>query len=178
MMIGLAATPIVVVILCVVVLILAFAVVEQFHQLDQIRVFLDLQDRPSAIDLGSSKGMKPSEVGLPAALDGLDRGLVLFLSNRCGTCRTIAANLSGGAIPVNLTLVVESPEDDSPWIVDEFALGLERVVVDDDNRISGSLGINISPSGVRIESGRLVSASTIPTVRQLYVALPTVYENS
>lgn len=173
-MTGVLAIAVVVGILAVVLLVVVSALVELFQQVQQIRGYLDMVDRVTPLDLGRSKGVSASAVGLPAALDTADRALVLFLSDKCGSCRTIAATLAGGALPPTLTLLIEPMGDSTASIADEFELVGERVLVDHGERIATLLGLDIFPAAVLIERGRLEAAQTVPTPRQLYAALPIV----
>ncbi|MGH8910292.1 MAG: hypothetical protein ACRD0K_28310 [Egibacteraceae bacterium] len=165
----------VLVLLCLlgaIVFILLGALVELFKQVQQIRTHLDLVDRPSPLDLGKLRGELASAVGLPASLDDAEAAMVLFLSNACATCRSIAAALRG-AVPQTLWIVVEPVfRDDADLFVEEFQLHGARTLVDQHGRIAGLLGLDITPSAIFIENGRMRRAQTVPSSRQLLAALP------
>jgi hypothetical protein len=166
----------VLVLLCVlgaVVFILLGALVELFRQVQQIRMHLDLVDRPTPLDLGKRQGMPASAVGLPALLDDAQTAMVLFLSNTCATCRSIAAALRG-AVPQTLWIIVEPVlHDDADLFVEEFQLRSERTIIDQHGRIAHQLGLDITPSAIFIQNGRLLRAHTVPSSRQLLSALPS-----
>jgi hypothetical protein len=161
-------------VLAVVVFIQLGALVELFQQVQQIRAHVDLVDRPTPLDLGKARGVLASAIGLPAPLDEAPAAMVLFLSNTCATCRSIAAALQG-ALPHALWVVVEPVfHDDASAFVDEFGLRGERVIVDPQGRIAHRLGLDITPSAILVEQGRLQRAQTVPSSRQLFTALPVV----
>lgn len=149
------------------------ALVEMYGQVQQIRAHLDMFDRSAPLELGAAEGRSASSIGLPHEVDDADTALILFLSNRCETCFQIASALQGGVLPPRLWLVIVAVSGDADEFVDRFALRGERIIVDNDEKITGRLGLNVTPSAVRIEQGRLRSASTVPTVRRLYSLLPT-----
>ena len=86
--------------------ILLGAFAELFHQVQQIRAQLGMVDRATPLDLGAKRDALASSVGLPAALDDAGEAMVLFLSNRCTTCRAIAHELDG-TVPPGLWIVAE-----------------------------------------------------------------------
>lgn len=159
----------------VVVFIQFGAMIEMFEQIRQMRVYLDMVDKPMMLELGQSQGRPASSVGLPSTLDGADRALVLFLSNKCETCRVLAGALDGGGLPPHLWVVVVPVLSGDPrQFVDDFHLHSDRVVIDFDRSISERLGLDITPAAIVIGNGRMVQAHSVPTVRQLYASLPTV----
>lgn len=157
----------------VVIFIQLGALVEMYGQVQQIRAHLDMFDRAAPLELGAAEGRMASSIGLPLEIDAADSALLLFLSNRCETCFQIASALQGGALPPKLWLVIVAVSGSANEFVDRFALRGERIIVDDSETISGSLGLNVTPSAVKVEHGRLRSASTVPTVRRLYSLLPS-----
>lgn len=163
--------------LAVIVFLQMGALVEMYGQLRQVRTHLDMVDQPDPLDLGMSQGALPSSVGLPAELDTAQRALVLFLSNKCQTCFEIAADL-GGALPKQLWLVVVPVSGgDASSFVARFGLHGERMLVDEREQVVGRLGLEITPSAIVIEEGRLATAQTVPTTRQLYHLLPTTHRS-
>jgi len=159
----------------VVVFVQMGALIELFRQVQQIRNHLDLVDRPTPIDLGRAQGAAASTVGLPAGLDDASAAMVLFLSNKCATCHAIAASLSH-AIPANMWIVVEPlVAEEGESFVKAFRLGGERTIVDQGGRIADRLGLDITPSAIFVESGRLKRAETVPSTRQLFSMLPAVH---
>jgi hypothetical protein len=151
------------------------AMIEMFEQIKQMRIYLDMVDKPTVLDLGASQGLLASGVGLPAVLDSTPRAAVLFLSNKCETCRTLAAALDGGALPPHLWLVVVPVlSGDASQFLEDFRLYGDRILVDADHAITDAIGLDITPSAITLEAGRMVEAHTVPTVRQLYASLPMV----
>ncbi|MBO2459002.1 hypothetical protein [Actinomadura violacea] len=148
------------------------ALVEMFHQLKQMREYLEIEDSPVLMDLGPVQGEAPSAVGLPAELDEARDALVLLLSNKCRTCFTLAAALQGRVRPRKLWVVVVPVLGDAAEFIDMFDLRGERVVVDVGERISGALGIDATPAAVLVRDGRLTKAHSVPSSRQMYAALP------
>lgn len=164
-----------VVVFGVLVFLLLGALVELYRSVEQLREHSGLLDRPRPVDLVSS-GIRPSTVGLPAHLDGVPGAVVLFLSDKCATCRSIAAALDG-AVPRDVVLVLDAggaaEAAGGAELTLRYDLG-ERVVVDHDRVIADRLGIRITPVAVVVEQGRLVRASTVPSTRQMYALLDSV----
>lgn len=149
------------------------ALIEMFHQMQQVRHHLDMFDTPNPMELGPSQGIRPSELGLPAQLDGSGHAVVLFLSNKCKTCFDIAATLAGGALPPSVWLVVVPVAGgDASEFVDQYQLRGERIMVDDGELIVSRLGLDITPAALTIKDGRIEQAQTVPSPRQLYAMLP------
>lgn len=152
------------------------ALVEMFQQLKQVRGYLDLVDTPTPIELGKWAGVIPSSIGLPPALDEVGEALVVFLSNKCETCRIIAQSLAGGALPQNLWLVVVPVLSDPTEFLEEFQLRGDRTLID--QGITDRIGLDITPAALLIQNGRIVEAHTLPSVRQLYASLPGIGKRS
>jgi hypothetical protein len=165
------------VLLCVlsaVVFVQLGALIELFRQVQQIRIAMDLEDRRMPLSLGKAQGVPASAVGLPEQLDGARAAMVLFLSNKCATCHSLAAALRG-AVPMTMWIVVEPVfGDDAEPFVEEFQLAGERTLIDRGGQISGRLGLSVTPSAIFIEDGRLHRAETVPSSRQLFSMMPVV----
>jgi hypothetical protein len=164
-------------ILSLLVFVLFSALVELFRDVRQIRDALGILDRPLSIDIGSAADTAPSNHGLPPQLDEAHSALVLFLSERCATCRIIATTL-GGALPTGLWIVVEATNNqtaaefiDTHGLRPRLADG--RVIIDPAGAIAGRLGLNTTPVAYRIEKGVLKDASTVPSIRYLSSIIPT-----
>jgi hypothetical protein len=167
---------IVVAALALTVFVLCGVVAELFRDVRQLRDAAGILDRPLEIDIGTVAGATPSTLGLPQALDNASVALVLFLSDRCGTCRSIAAGV-GRALPPLLWVVLEARSPESALkFVDSYemrsALDDGRLVVDVEGVIAGRIGLDITPVGFRIQGGRVVSATTVPSRRYLLSILP------
>lgn len=162
--------------LALLVAVLLGALVEMYRDMRQLRDAVGILDRPLVVELGSVEGTSPSEHGLPHALDSAQSALILFLSERCMTCRSIAAGL-GRPLPHGLWVVVEaSSADGAEAFLDAYNLRTVsqdgRVLVDVDGVIAARLGLNMSPVGFRVEDGRITSATTVPSSRYLVSILP------
>ena len=165
--------------LAILVFVLSGALLEMFKDIRQLRDVSGILDRPLDVDVGRVAGTKPSEYGLPAALDSAASAIVLFLSDRCGTCRSIAASFDSSmkAPPPGLWIVLEGRTDDS---VKEFlnSCALKhmtsdgRVMIDVMGDIARRMGLDTSPVGFRVEKGALTSATTVPSTRYLVSILP------
>ncbi|WP_051751672.1 hypothetical protein [Streptosporangium amethystogenes] len=161
--------------LAVVLFIQIGAQVELFEQVRQIRGYLDMEDKPTPVELGTLEGASPSRFGLPAVLDHAEQAVVLFVSNKCETCRNLASALRGGAVPPSMWVVVVPVTGDGNEFIDEFELRGERVLLDEGELIVNSIGLDLTPVALHIAEGKLTRAHTVPTVRQMYAATPITY---
>lgn len=168
------ALSVAVVLLGTMLLLLLGSQVEMYRTIEQLREYSGLVDRPIPLDLPNDR--TPSRVGLPVTLDTAVRGVVLLLSDRCGTCRSIAAFLDGAVNP-ELFLVVEPGQgaDGAGELAVTYRLDPERTVIDRDGGIASGLGFKVTPAAVVIENGRMARASTVPSMRQLELILASVH---
>ena len=162
--------------LALVVFVLCGIVYELFRDVRQLRDATGILDRPLQVDLGTVAGSRPSSHGLPEVLDTASSALVLFLSDRCGTCRSIAAGL-GRQVPPELWVVLEArtPESATEFIAfyDLMPLAQDgRLLVDVAGEIAARIGLDLTPVGFRVESGQIASATTVPSRRYLFSILP------
>jgi hypothetical protein len=167
---------IVVAALALVVFVLCGVVLELFRDVRQLRDAAGILDRPLDIEIGTVAGARPSSIGLPDVLDATPSALVVFLSDRCGTCRSIAAAL-GGRLPPLVWVVLEarSPESAEKFIESYELASLSSagmVLVDADGTIAGRIGLDVTPAGFRVEDGRIASATTVPSKRYLLSIAP------
>lgn len=167
-------------ILSLLVFLLFSTLVEMFRDVRQIRDALGILDRPLPVDVGSVAGTAPSGYGLDQQLDTEESALVLFLSDRCSTCRVLAAALNG-TLPAGLWIVVEAAtRRAAAEFLETYGMTSnsrnERVSIDAAGTIAGRLGLNITPVGYRIENGIIKAATTIPSVRHLASIIPTPSE--
>jgi hypothetical protein len=163
-------------ILSLLVVVLFSMLVELFRDVRQVRDALGILDRPLTIDIGSAAGTRPSSYGLPRQLDDENNALLLFLTDRCATCRVLAASL-GGALPAGLWLVVEAATSQAAAeFIKTYNLGgslkNERVSVDLAGALADRLGVKTAPAGYRIENGVFKDAGTVPSMRYLTSILP------
>jgi hypothetical protein len=163
-------------VLALLVFVLCGVVYELFRDVRQLRDVAGILDRPLNVDLGPVAGTRPSGHGLPEALDSAASALVLFLSDRCGTCRSLAAGLER-QLPPGLWVVLEARSADSAAkFMESYELTRMaedgRLVVDVAGTIAGRIGLDLTPVGFRVEGGRIVSATTVPSKRYLLSILP------
>lgn len=163
-------------VLALFVAILFAALVEMFRDLRQVREAIGILDRPLNIDIGPVAGTHPSQYGLPRALDSAGVALVLFLSERCATCHTLAAGLPR-PLPAALWIVFEARSTASAaTLLDRYGLTElsthGRLIVDVGSEIAGRMGLHTTPVGYRVESGTIVFATTVPSLRYLTSILP------
>lgn len=162
-----------VVILGALVFLLLGSQVEMYRTIEQLREHSGLIDQSIPISLARI-GSRPSSAGLPESLDSAVRGVVLLLSDKCATCRSIAASLDG-ALPRELTVVVEPDHPGEPSdLVMSYQLDPERTIIDPERRVSGRLGIRTTPVAVVVENGRLMRATTVPSSRRLHSLLDSL----
>lgn len=151
-------------------------VIELFRDVRQLREISGILDRPLDVDLEDVAGTSPSVHGLPAALDAAPSAIILFLSDRCATCHALAGGFNGLLAP-GLWVVLEARSHQS---AEEFLARYEltatstggRLLVDVAGRIAESIGLRTTPVGFRVQNGRIVSATTVPSKRYLTSILP------
>lgn len=169
-------------VLALLVFVLFGALLESLRDVRQIRDALGILDRPIDVDIGAAAGAAPSSYGLPGELDNAKSALVLFLSDRCTTCRILAATV-GGALPAGLWIVVEAASKQSATeFVEAYGmtarLADQRVTLDSTGAIAGRLGLNMTPVAYRIENGVLRDAATVPSIRYLESVVRGPSENA
>jgi hypothetical protein len=151
-------------------------VLELYRDVRQLREVNGILDRPLEVELGDVAGTEPSTHGLPKALDSVASAIVLFLSDRCGTCHALAASL-GGALPPELWIVLEAR---SPQAAEEFLASYKLTATTTDGRlgvdvagtIAERIGLRTTPVGFRVQNGVIASATTVPSRRYLASILP------
>lgn len=154
-------------------------VLELYRDVRQLRDVAGILDRPLDVDLGDVADTAPSLHGLPRALDSAASVIVLFLSDRCGTCNALAAGFHHEGLPSGLWVVLEAR---SPQSAEEFLTRYNltaantggRLLVDAAGTIAERIGLRTTPVGFRIQDGRIAGATTIPSRRYLSSILPNV----
>jgi hypothetical protein len=159
--------------LSLLIFVLFGALLEMYRDIRQLRDAAGILDRPLNVDIRPLEGTRPSEYGLPKALDSVASALLLLLSERCLTCRVIAASLNQ-SLPLGLWVVAEARNQQ---LAENFVrvtnlITHDRVMLDIGGEIAGRMGLNLSPVGFRIVNGRFVSATTVPSTRYLHSLLP------
>jgi hypothetical protein len=153
------------------------ALAEAYRDIRQLREYAGIIDRAAPVDLGEVRGAPASSVGLHPDLDSAVQSTVVFLENRCGTCRAIVGSLHG-AVPegIWLVLVAESAGQAYDWLatggVDRGSPDARRVMVVSPDDVERQLGLLVTPLVVEVEHGRLARAKTIGSVRQFYDLAP------
>jgi hypothetical protein len=166
-------------VLSLLVFLLLGIVLELYRDVRQLRDVAGILDRPLDVDLDEVADTLPSAHGLPEALDSVAAALVLFLSDRCGTCHALAAAFSHDGLPSGLWVVLEAR---SPRSAEEFLAehGLTaantggRLLVDAAGKIAERIGLRTTPVGFRVQNGRIAGATTVPSQRYLSSILPNV----
>jgi len=163
-------------VLALLVAVLFGALAEMYRDIRQMRDAIGILDRPLPIDIGNVAHTSPRAHGLPRALDSAASALVLFLSDRCGTCRQLAAGLSR-PLPDGLWLVLEArSEGSAASFLDRYGLSDEarngRLVLDVAGDIATRIGLQTTPVAFRVENGLLIQATTVPSSRYLVSILP------
>jgi hypothetical protein len=149
-----------------------FGVVLELHRdVRQLRDAAGILDRPLEVALDELAGARPSSYGFPPSMDGIGAAVILFLSDRCGTCHALARGLAG-SLPGGLWVVLEarSAASAAEFLANHHfdeASTEGRLLVDVDGRIAQRMGLRTTPVGFRVENGRFVSATTVPSRRYL-----------
>lgn len=156
--------------LAVLVALLLGAQVELFRSVSQLREYAGLIDRPADVGLGAAEGAPPSSVGLPVGLDSARSALVLFLSDKCATCRAIAGALEGH-VPAGVQLVITTGGDGDEGLTLGLNLDPARTMLDPAASVMDRLGLNVTPLAVVVRDGRMQRATTLPSTRQFYTLL-------
>jgi hypothetical protein len=168
-----------VVILAIILFVMAGAWLEMYRDIRQLREVSGILDTPLNIDIGQVAQKPPSDFGLPFVLDQQAAAIILFLNERCGPCRSIAASFdpSGKYLPDGLWIILEGRNDvvatqflHSTPLKDMQSDG--RVIVDHGGEIARRIGLDSSPVGFRIENGKIATATTVPSSRYLLTILP------
>ena len=163
-------------VLALLVFLLFGALLEMFKDVRQLREAVGILDRPLTVDVGGVAGTRPSMHGLPQALDSVPSAIVLFLSEQCATCRSLAAGLVR-PLPEGLWVVLEARDSSSATsFLDSYGLTSRtsdgRVVVDVAGKIARRIGLNTTPIGFRVVDGLLTHATTVPSSRYLTSIMP------
>ncbi|MEK6280404.1 MAG: hypothetical protein AABN95_08640 [Acidobacteriota bacterium] len=163
-------------VLALLVFVLFGALLEMYRDVRQLRDVVGILDRPLNVEVGAVAGTKPSKYGLPHSLDSSTSAIVLFLSERCATCRSLVAGLTK-PLPLGLWVVLEAKDTAAAaaFLGTSALAGAnseERVIVDVAGSIAGRMGLNATPVGLRVEKGILTSATTVPSSRYLTSILP------
>lgn len=165
---------VVVVLLAAALAVLSAGLLEVYVQLEQVRTVLRLQDEPTPVHLstlGSTLGELLPDPPEPVRRAAESRtAYVLVLSSSCAVCQLIGAGLGsgserfGGALTV---LVAAENEQAGTDFLRRAELPPGLATVDVLGRTAKRLGIEASPTIVNLLGGRLRSAATLSSFRQL-----------
>lgn len=153
------------------------ALAEAYRDIRQIHRHVGMADETVPVDLGAVLDNSPSELGLHPDLDSAAAATVVYVENRCETCRRIVKSLAGD-IPsdVWLTVIADSAEEAFGWLGDAGitaeAPAAHRVMVAPAEEVERHLGALITPLALEIESGRPVRARSLGSVQQFYSMVP------
>lgn len=172
---GTIVVVVVLAILSAAVALLAAGLVEVYAELRQVRDVLRMQDEPLRVSL-DTLGREVAELvpdpPEPLRLDLVRPNYVLVLSNSCSICHTIGSGLASSSTPwaSALTVLVASDSENGG---NEFAsaVGLDSkgVFIDNQGKYAKQLGVDSSPTVVRVERGRLTAAANLTSLRQLEI---------
>ena|SRR5919198_3587550 len=159
----------------IVVAFLTLVVLELLRQIAQIRTRLGLDDRPLHVSMGALTGEHLSRIEAPmgviwSELMPTGRGALVFLSHDCGSCRNIAPALNDfAALPevAVIPIVYAREGTDFDAFIDEMQIPRERTIIDYHGKLAKQLGIDVRPSVLLIEEGRIRDAAVVSAPRQL-----------
>jgi hypothetical protein len=148
-------------------LLLFGAVLELHRQVHQIRQHVGLLDETLVVD--HAKDVLRS--ALPrfdeAMAEPQGRSAVLLLSDTCSTCYELSRSLGAFLIPGLVVIIaVRSQEEGQHWLEEQGLTGFENVIIDG-GEAADQLDLHVVPSVVRFQGLNAVSATTVPSVRQL-----------
>lgn len=159
------------ILLFILVFLLAGACTELLRDVRQLQGAVGILDTPHPLELAAA-GERPSTHGLPDRLDRVDFEVLLIVSDRCASCRSLLGAIKK-PLPESLSLLVEARDEDRAiaWL-SAYSLELgDRVLFDEHEEAASSLGLRVSPAAVVIVSGRFASATTVPSARRLRALL-------
>jgi len=155
----------------ILVVIQSFALLEVLKQIGQVRQRLDLDDRPIPVGIGQTAGTEfTHRVGPLEA--GVQTAVLVFLSDDCSTCRTVAAGLAEiieTAEPgVQVVPIVHGRDRQSAeaFMLDAN-LRREWGIVDEDDEIAISLGLNLRPVALVVLDGIVTDAAMVRSPSQV-----------
>lgn len=150
------------------------ALVEMYRSLEQVRERSGASDAPTKIDVELAPDVL-QRAGLDPELTRPERALLLILSDRCSTCDVLAGNL-GGQVPDDVRVLLHPVDAESAreWLTRHALDGSPSVIVDHESRVSDAIGIHITPTALRIRSGKVLAAHTVPSSRRLFTELDWV----
>lgn len=149
----------------IMVTIVAFALMEMVHLRREAEPTAPPL-RPQELDLPN--GVLGSEIALHGLdISGVGAALLLFLSPKCLTCRTLTAHLRSG-VPVGVQIVLTAGSRPMLWDwAHDSGLDTNTCIFDDDYQIVNSLGIEGTPVVIGLLDGRVAFAYGVPSAEAL-----------
>jgi hypothetical protein len=99
------------------------------------------------------------------------RGVAVFLTPTCVTCREIAQDIRGFSrdVPgdVSVAVFVKGTSDEVEALIRETEMPRELVVVDREGGTANSLGIGWTPAALTIQQGLVGAAAIVNTIYQV-----------
>jgi hypothetical protein len=162
-----AALAIIVVLLFAGLLLLFGAVLELHRQVHQIRQHAGLLDEARVVNHARDV-LRSAVPGFDATMAEPDaRSAVLLLSDTCSTCYEISGSLGAFLVPeLVVVIATRSEEAGQLWLEEQGLTGFANVFVDD-GKVADQLDLHVVPSVVRFQGLNALSATTVPSVRQL-----------
>jgi hypothetical protein len=158
-------------VLAVLVALCCGALLEVFRQLESIRVITNLDDHAIPLEL-RGHGTATASFGFPVPLEDVPEAILVFLSGKCSTCRTIATAFKSGA-PANVWFVLEVDNEASRQTLMQLLLSsAERVIWDRESQFADTIGLDVMPSVISVEYGRLARAYGVSSVKQVLDLVP------
>lgn len=149
-----------------VAVVVALALVEVFEGLNQVRRLRGLEDEPLDVALPAATGSTLTEHGLPAGVLP-DRGVLLMISPKCGTCHRLVKSFDG-EVPPNLHVVITATDEPSAEaLIRDYRLPPGSYTVDFEQAIARSMGVDTTPLAIVVDGGVVVRARTAPSRRSL-----------
>lgn len=147
------------------------ALVEMYRQLAQLRADSGLLDVPIAIDARPAAALPAEQLGFRVPSEPTnetDRHAILFLSDSCSTCASVARGVPF-KFTHRLTILVEARDETSAaeWMATNGLTELPQAHYDRDRVIADGLGVDVIPSVVLFENGESVGAHTVPSPRHI-----------
>lgn len=142
------------------------ALMDQYRTLELVRERLGIKDQPSPVDRPATVPSLES-LGLSHLLPRGAAKLVLFLTTNCGSCHSIAAELSKVAWGPLVVVVGSSNHGDFESWCTKVGLPPEMVHFDEDGMVSHAFLVSVSPSVFLLHDDQVVLAQTVPSFRHL-----------
>jgi len=155
-----------VVVLALLVGCLFAALVEMFRQLEQLRENVGIADTARAIEFLRSYPLADLGISVPEDGAQIDRAAIVFLSDSCTTCASVAKSIPRKHTP-RLRVVLHSYDEHAAqgWLSSLGLDALNTVQFDPTRSAALALGVTVVPCVVKFEDGHAVSAHTMPSGR-------------